>query len=246
MKSKYFFKIFMKHRPFEQYFQQNPLELSGESHSPKLKEKVSKKEIDIFCRELLENNPELKEEILRQMENLKMQNLPMPVVHITLSTIKRGEEMVSTGFVENIKKNGFRKRDTNIGAFVERGKKTSIAKPDFFIEKPEEFIKSLRLFLRRYLHHGLRSNKQALGEFRDSKKAKPAMIFVEGDVKLEHGSDYDDHYILKEGATPEQILGIVNLNEDRSSEPKGDIAYVAKSLLELLDSRYGEQQKEVA
>lgn len=245
MKSKYFFKIFMKHRPFEQYFQQNPLELSRET-AHNLKEKVSKKEIDIFCRELLENNPELKEGILRQMENLKMQNLPMPIAHITSRAIKKGEEMVSTGFVENIEKNGFRKRDTNIGAFVERGKKTSIAKPDYFIEKPEEFIKSLRLFLQRYLHHGLRTNKQTLGEYRDSESAVPVIIFIEGDVKLEHGSDYDDHHILKEGVTPEQILGTVDLNEDISSKSKDDIAYVAKSLLELLASRYGEQQKETA
>lgn len=236
----------MKHRPFEQYFQQKPIELSGEI-APSLKERVSKKEIDIFCRELLENNPELKENILRQMENLKVQNLPMPVAHVTSKAVKRDEEIVKTGFVENIEENGFRKRDTNIGAFVERDKKTFIAKPEFFIRKPEEFIKSLRLFLQRYLHHGLRTNKQALGELRDSESAAPSIIFIEGNVKLEHGSDYDDHYKLKEGATPKQIIGIVDLNEHRSPKSQDDIAYVAKSLLELLASHYySEQQKEAA
>lgn len=245
MKSKYFFKIFMKYHPLEQYFQQNPIELS-EKTTPDSEERVSKKEIDIFCRELLANNSELREEISRQMENLSAQNLPMPIIHITSKAIKRGDEMVSTGFVENIEEKGFRKRDTNIGAFVERGRKTSIAKPDFFIKKPEEFIKSLRLFLQRYLHHGTRTNKQALGEFRDSGSAIPAMILIEGGVKLEHGSDYDDHYILKEGTTPEQIIGIFDLNEDRNPISKDGVAYIAKKLLELLAIHYSKQQKEVA
>lgn len=233
----------MKHRPFEQYFQQNPIKPSKKT-TPYSKERVSKKEMDIFCRELLENNPELREEILRQMENLRAQNLPMPIVHITSKAIKKGEDVVSTGFVENIEENGLRKRDTNIGTFIERGKKMSIAKPNFFIKKPEEFIKSLKLFLQRYLHHGLRTNKQALGELRGSKNAVPTIIFIEGNVKLEHGSDYDDHYMLKEGTTPEQIIGIVDLNEHRNPESQDDIAYVAKCLLELLASHYSEQKKE--
>ena len=232
----------MKHRPFEQFFQQNPTKLSKEA-TPDSKEKVSKKEIDIFCKEILEQNPQLREEILRQMENLKAQNLPMPIAHITSKAIKKDGDTISTGFTENIKKEGFRKRNTNVGAFVKRGKETSIAKPDFFIEKPEEFIKSLRLFLQRYLHHGLRTNKQVLGKFKDSKSAIPVIIFIEGDVKLEHGSDYDNHYILQQGAAPEQIIGIIDLNEHKNLKSKDDIIYIAKKLLKLLDIHYDKQQK---
>lgn len=234
----------MKYRPFEQYFQQNPTKFST-GIEPNLKERISKKEIDIFCRELLENNSELKEKILRQMENLKEKNLPMPITHITSAAVKSGGGMISTGFVENIKTHGLRKRDTNVGVFVVRDKETTIAKPEFYIRKPEEFIKSLRLFLQRYLHHGVRTNKQALGELRGEGGATPVMVVIEGGVELGHGSDYDDHYILKEGAAREQIIGTINLDSGVSSGSQDDVARVAESLLDLLSSYLGGQKEGV-
>lgn len=227
----------MKHRPFEKYFQQNPTNFPEEPDSVP-HEKRSGKEIDIFCRELLARNPELERKIISQMGNLGMQDAPMPIIHITGKAIKRGNEMVSTGFVENIEGKGLRKRDTNVGAFIKRGKEVSIAKPDFFEKNPGEFIKSLRLFLQKYLHHGIRTNKQALGELRDSERAVPAMIFIEGDVKLEHGSDYDDHYILREDVAPEQIIGSVDLSEHQNYRSEDDITYIAEKLLELASVHY--------
>lgn len=232
----------MKHHPFEEYFKENPINLPKEAIFIS-KEKVSQKEIDIFCRKLLENQPELKRAIIAQMENLKKENLPMPVVHISTKAIKNNNGEISTGFIENIKEKGFRKRDTNISAFIRKAEKNSLAKPEFLKDKPEEFIKSLRLFLQRYLHHGLRTNKEALKELKGSSEAVPAMILIDGDVQLEHGSDYDDHYILKNGSTPEQIIGIIDLEKHNRPRSEEDITYIAKIILEMINSYYRFGQK---
>ena len=79
----------------------------------------------------MENNPELKEAIMAQMADLEKHNSPMPVIHITNRAIEHNGSEISTGFVENIKEKGFRKKDTNVGVFIKRAAKTSIAEPSF-------------------------------------------------------------------------------------------------------------------
>ncbi|MBI2459692.1 MAG: hypothetical protein HYV53_04045 [Parcubacteria group bacterium] len=202
-------------------------------------EKISQKEIDIFCRELLADNPKLKSEIVSQMQNLMKQGLPMPVIHITSRALYgANDKEINTNFIENIEKNGFRKRDTNVGVFVKRDKKTSIAQPDYYTEHPNEFIKSLRLFFERYIRHGIRTNKSALGDFKDSGTAIASMIIIDGNVSLERGSDYDDHYILKDGAAPDQIIGAVDLKEHYHYRSKNDITYIAEKILKQTNSFY--------
>lgn len=208
--------------------EQNPFE--------KNKSKLSQKEIDIFCRELLEQNPELKIKIVEKMEKLKEGGEFLPIVHITSRAIRseQGGDDLDTGFLENIKNEGFHRRDTNVAVFVRRGTRTSPAEPDFYIEKPEEFIKALRIFLQRYSHHGLRTNKNILGENRDSGQGVPIAVVIDGSVPIEHGSDYDDHYILKSMVTPDKILGEIDLDGCYHSQKSENIIKFAKALLELI------------
>lgn len=205
-------------------------------------EKKSQKEIDVFCRELLSHYPELHKQIINQMHFYAETKIPMPVIHITSKAIhdENGTEL-RTGFIENIKKSGFRKRNTNVGAFVERGKTTTIAQPDYFSAHPEDFIKSLRLFLARYIHHGSRTNKDALLDQKNKGYGFPAMIIINGNVQLEHGSDYDDHYILPEGSGPQDIIGEIDLSKHNYHRSEEDITYIVEEMLKQTADYYKEK-----
>jgi|GEM_PF-5751625 len=63
------------------------------------------------------------------------------------------------------------------------------------------------------------------------------MILVDGNVQLEHGSDYDGHYILKNGSEPEQIIGIIDLKK-RKTKSEDNIIYLAEKILRMLKSYY--------
>lgn len=201
-------------------------------------EKPSQKQVDIFCREVIENNADLKEGILKCMHTLSEKNIPMPVIHITSSAIQIGENRVDTGFIKNIMNNGFKKKDTNVSAFVERSRENLLASPSYFELHPEEFVKAIKLFVKRYIHHGFRVNKNILGELKNGGVGIPEMMIIDGDLELQHGSDYDDHYVLKEGASPDKIIGSINLSEHNSSSSPKDIDYIASKFIELLQNYY--------
>ncbi len=229
----------MKYRPLNEALSQ--MNFPVESPNKKVpQERISKKEMDIFCRDVLERHPEIQEMIEEQMEILEERGVHMPVLHITSRAIRdvHGNEM-STHFVEHIREEGFRPRDTNVGAFIRRENSPVVAQPNFFKTHPEEFIKSLRLFLQRYIHHGLRTNKNVLGDARGTGVGVPTMIILDGGVTLEKGSDRDDHYILKDGASPDQIIGIIDLDERCQSISHDSVAYVARVLLEKIHAYYG-------
>ncbi len=199
-------------------------------------EKPSQKTLDIFARNLLEQNPELKTSILSTMQLLNQERLELPVIHITSVGIKKDEETVTTRFIENIKQNGFRSRHTNVGAFVKRGNKTQRATAQYFIYHPEEFVKSFYLLLQRYAHHGKRTNKEVLGENRDLGEGIPEIIIIEGNVELERGSDYDDHFTLAQGASADQIIDEIDLE---SYKPyREHLNELLKQFLEKISAYY--------
>ncbi|MBI2473465.1 hypothetical protein HYV70_02855 [Candidatus Uhrbacteria bacterium] len=237
----------MKHQPFERLHTMLDQQLLPSMiEKGQQKERISKKKIDLFCRELLEENPLLRETITKQMSFLREHKLPLPAVHITSkSLLQKDGTQQSTGFVENIKKNGFRKRDTNVGIFIRRGQKPVPANPEFFEVNPQEFIKSVRLFLERYTRHGLRTNKQVLGDFREKGKGIPAMVLIQGNLALEHGTDYDDHFILKEGTSPDEIIGSIDLEKHNEPTSKEDLTHLVQEILNQVDFYYrsGLQEK---
>ena len=99
------------------------------------------------------------------------------------------------------------------------------------------------MVLERYAHHGFRANKSALGNIDGDGKGVPAMIVIDGGLSLEHGSDYDDHYILKNGAAPDKIIGKINLDEHNHHRSEKDVAYIAEKILKLVDSYYATENK---
>lgn len=227
----------MKHHQLENFLNQTSIEPLPKSGAAR--EKISQKEIDIFCRDLLTRYPELKEKIVKQMHSLEKQKLPLPVIHITSRAISgENNSETNTGFVENIEKNGFRQRDTNVAAFMKREEKTCLAQPDYYSARPEEFIKSLRLFLKRYLHHGYRTNKNALGDVKDTGQGIPIMIIVAGGAPLERASDYDDHYLLKNNVAPDQIMGKIDLAKHNYYRSQDDVLYLAEEILKQTNSFY--------
>ena len=231
----------MKFNSFEQ-LANFPVDSSVKREKPM--ELKSQKEEDIFCRELLEQNPELRKRITDQMQELEDDHLPMPVAHITSGMVRsvNGDE-VNTGFVENINTNGFRKRDTNVSAFVRRDEKSSLAEPNYYATNPEEFIKSLRLFLKRYVHHGFRTNKKALNNTEQGSRGVPTMLVITGGLSLERGSDYDDHYILREGATKENIIGEIHLDGRSHHRSREDVEYIAEKMLDLIHDFYSTREE---
>ena len=112
-------------------------------------EKLSQKPLDVKSRSLFEQNSELKQSIINALNILKSKNSDLPVVHITSSVIHTETGEKTPGFVENIEQKGFEPKNTNVGAFVIRGKETRLARPDDLIAHPGEFVKDLVLILKK-------------------------------------------------------------------------------------------------
>lgn len=205
-------------------------------------QKPSQKQIDIFCREILQNNHELKTEIQRCMHILNENNVYMPIIHITSDAIQTQTNKINTGFIENIMKSGFKQKDTNVAVFLEGSGGAAFTNPEYFENNPEEFIKNIKLFIKRYVHHGLRVNKDSLKELKNNGVGIPKMIIIEGNVELQHGSDYDNHYILEETVPPEKIIGNIDLSEHNRSASSKDIEYIAKEFVKLLHSYYTKER----
>ncbi len=203
--------------------------------SSQKREKLSGKESDVFARNLLEQNPKLKDEIILVCQLLNQNHLELPLIHITSSNIIENGETIPTGFLENIQEKGFRKRHTNVGVFVNRDKKERARAKDY-VSKPEDLIKSALLLLQRYSHHGSRTNKTALGENLNRGTGQSIMLIVDGNTNLERGSDYDDHYILVNDVGAEKIIGGVDIS---SLQPyKEHLVEILQEMLEKIKLFY--------
>lgn len=234
----------MEYRPFENLVGQ--INLNGpsldEPSQESVQEKPSQKAIDVFCREVLADNPEIKGQVITQMRKMADLNLSLPLVHITSEAVKYNDNTVkSSGFLENINQNGLRPRDTNVAAFVQRQNTTELALPDYFAAQPELFIKDLVLILRRYVHHGVRTNKN-IYENKNEGEGVPVMILVDGHTNLIKGSDFDDHFILADKVLPDKIIGKIDLDQARDLHSITDIASIASQMLEQVDTYYSGQK----
>jgi len=222
--------------PFQEFLQKEKITPISEDKIKPEKKKKSIKEINIFCEKVIEENPKLKEKLTETMKQMSEKNIEMPLIHITSKGIKTETKTIVLDFIANIEKYGLRKRDTNVGAFINRYEQDRLAKPDDYISKPEEFIKSIRLFLEEYGYHGRRTNKEILKELRESGEGIPVMILIDGtDIELEKGSDYHDHYKLSEGAAPEKIMGVIDLQGKMGVRDKASVVYIASEILRLIN-----------
>lgn len=182
-------------------------------------------------KEILETNRGLKEKIERMFERSQM----VPAIHITSRAIKTESGEVSSGFVENIKENSFRIKDTNVGVLMQRQGTRQPATPRDFVEKPEKFLRELETLIRHYYHHGVRTNKALLGDSRDVGMGLPVMLLVDvTDSSLEEGSDYEDHYRIGKSIPSSRIIGEVEL-DGIGSEIRNKLPEIADKFLELTE-----------
>lgn len=179
-------------------------------------ERLSKKPLDVFVRRVFELNPELKSTTLDMLRAYSAQNKKLPFLHITPNIIEyESGEYVSTGNVDSIKNRGFLPGDSNVGGFVAAGEHyDSVGDAESF-KAPEAFLKSYIVLLRHYLHHASRLNHRnsKVVEGKKIKTVRPAFVLVRGDLKVDHGTDYEDHFILRNGSSPEDVIGTMNIDD---------------------------------
>jgi hypothetical protein len=165
---------------------------------------------------LLEQDESLKNKITSTMQALAERHNPMPLMHVTTKAVRfeDGNEE-STGYIENIQSNGFRARDTNVSAFIDPSNSTHFRSPSYFADNPHKLLRQLDQILEKYGHHGVRTNKQSLGEKRDQGVGVPVMMLIDSrEVQLIKGSDNEDHFILHNRVPPDRIMGTVALKGD--------------------------------
>ena len=178
---------------------------------PKSKERQT--DIDRFCRELLLEQPELQKAIETVFAQMESQQIPLPLMHVTSSRFEGSSTDGVPSFVDHIRQRGFRARDTNVAALMDRRVNPPIiSSAARFAVAPSAFVKEIILVLQRYLHHGVRANKAVLGTQRDRVVGVPVLLLIEGGVSLERGSDYDNHFRLTEVWSGEHLFGVVDLS----------------------------------
>jgi len=162
-------------------------------------------------KEILEKDQSLREQIVETFSTI--QNIP--AVHITSESFKMGDQIISSGFIENITENGFRPKDTNIGVFMKRDGFREPATPSEFVNEPEKFLRELDLSINNYSHHGIRTNKNILGQEYENYVGIPVMLLIDvANTMLIPGSDYDNHYKLGESVSSERIIGKIDLSRE--------------------------------
>lgn len=204
------------------------IEVSENSNrEPAAKERVSLKDKPYI--DILRDNPELEAQIVAAMGELAEVGMNVPVFHITSRAIRleNGIEQ-TTGYLENIAENGFRARDTNVAALMERGSDARIGTPLYFRDAPHKFLRAMATSLKHYAHHGSRTNKASLTEQRDQGEGIPVMLLIDTTkTPLIPGTDYDDHFQLGEAVNPSHIVGMVELTGLKAAKPT-DIAEIAQ------------------
>jgi hypothetical protein len=179
---------------------------------------------------ILESNPKLVELI-----NDVFSNIPsIPAVHITSREFRNEDEVIGSGFIQNIKQSGFRKLDTNIGVFMQRNGKREIATPSEYVSHPEKFLKELETIIKHYYHHGIRTNKSVIGSNQKEIEGVPSMLLIDiTNAELIPGSDYEDHYKLGSKIPGSSIIAeidIEGIGSKRSQElPKLAIEFLTKT-----------------
>ena len=208
-------------------------------------EKISLKDKPYI--DMLRDNPELEIQIMGAMDKLVDASMDVPVFHITSRAIrfKSGAEQ-TTGYIENIAEKGFRARDTNVAALMERGSDARIGTPMYFRDAPYKFLRAIATSLMHYGHHGSRTNKESLTEQRDRGEGVPVMLLIDAtETPLIRGTDYDDHFQLGEPVDPSHIVGMVELSGLKVSK-SADLAKVAQGYTSAVSARMEQHTAQAA
>jgi hypothetical protein len=103
---------------------------------------------------------------------------------------------------------------------MKREQKTCFAEAKDYADNPADFVKEVRILWENFSRHGRRTNKEILGKDRGVGHGVPVALLInptqiedeKASMRLERGTDRDDHFILKEKVFPEKIIGVVDLD----------------------------------
>lgn len=186
----------------------------------------------------------LRQDIVDAMRTLQEFDIPLPFVHVTSGAVKlENGSIVSTGFIDNITTNGTNP-NINVAAFVERheGELSKIAKPQYFIDHPDQFIEDIHLMLKRYKKHGMRVNKDSLKNIRHKYEGLPTSLIINGsDVLTKRGVDGDEHYVLLSRIKAQDIIGTLPL-DTINADNRDEVLTYSSQLLSLTRSYIGKNR----
>lgn len=141
----------------------------------------------------------------------------LPVLHFTNAAIGDDVDVLtSSGFLEKFMKNGSVGK-THVGAFLTQDEQGGSFR-DMNLEQdgPLDVLDKARTIAKEFHRHGMRTNKNQLGDKRDSEYSLPAVILFPKPANLVRGTDRYDHWIIKDSIKPEQIMTIVHLDPARA------------------------------
>ncbi|MFZ2975349.1 MAG: hypothetical protein WA055_01820 [Candidatus Moraniibacteriota bacterium] len=188
---------------------------------------------------------EIIEKIKNVFEKIKESQMELPFFHITLEAIESKDGTKRTGFIENIKQEGF-SINTNGAILVKRSREngTQVASYEDILEKPELFIDDVYLILKKFIHHGIRTNKLKLGYSNKTIKSEnysrlgkghPALVILDRTgIPIKRGVDGDEHYVLQRWVSPDKIIGTTSVDL-LDLEDKEQLLVKANNVLELID-----------
>ncbi|MDR0397798.1 MAG: hypothetical protein LBH36_01275 [Candidatus Nomurabacteria bacterium] len=223
---------FVKPRRFSSFaeFGTNFTPLKQEGITFKSEQKTSQKPDRIFAREILAQSSELPQMVQDTLTGLVESDEQLPFLHFTNDEIVSPDGTIQkTDNVENILRNGFRPMDSNVGGFSLSGGELP-NNPANYLDNPELFVRKLVAIFNHYKHHGSRSNHPGSNGANNQASSKAALILINGKVHSIHGTDYLDHYILKDGAKPAEVISVM-YNLPNTNSPNE----MAKFTIDFLD-----------
>lgn len=198
------------------------------------RKRLSQKSEDIFAREVIATDPELSQAIQEVMTKLMEADLSLPFLHITPHKLvdASGTIVDSTDNVASITADGLQKMHTNVGGFISSANE-SINNPAHFVDNPELFVKDTVKMLKHYAHHGTRLNHSSHNTYHpDAVRGIPAVVLIDGSLSVMRGTDYEDHFKLVEGATSQDIIGVID-TVPKTSRPE-EVAKFVEQLMMIL------------
>ncbi len=182
---------------------------------------------------------ELKEKVVSLMARIEAAKMPLPLLHITQNKVvgKDGSSQ-STGFLEKIQTEGL-KVNTNCAAFLFRDlsgtNEPHLASPAEMREHPEYFINDFQIAIKKYIHHGIRVNKEQLKSLVRVKVGMPIVVLADREATpLKRGKDGDEHYVTRSKIRPSKIIGTLNL-EGVQIEQKNELFDLLNTFIETIN-----------
>lgn len=189
---------------------------------------------------------EMIEKIESTLKKLELKRIDLPFFHIFPYKLIQVDGEKSTNFIEEIQNNGL-KINTNGATFIKKKQNhlSEISDSNYFLDKPEVFIENLVSIFKKYIHHGVRTNKKILGFSNKGGKDKdyvrmgigiPAVAIMDvTNTPIKRGKDGEEHYVIQRPIRPDKIMGIEKL-ENFNPGNKKDLIVLINKILEIVNN----------